>query len=149
MSKKIFVASLSLTGLIMVGLFVVALWPSRGVVEVDVNGAKFTVKVVAMESARERGLSGQPKLKDDQGMLFKFDQPNKQTFWMKGMLFPLDIIFIRDGRIVDMALNMPTPQPGGNIPIYTSKETADGVLEVNAGTAQKLGWDVDTAVISP
>ncbi|MFA6099560.1 MAG: DUF192 domain-containing protein [Patescibacteria group bacterium] len=149
MSKKLFVASLSFAGLIMACVFVVALWPSQGTRQVDVKGTKFSVQVATTALDREKGLSGQPELKDDQGMLFKFDQPDKQTFWMKGMLFPLDIIFIRDGKIVDMALDMPTPQPGANLPAHTSKETVDRVLEVNAGTAHKLGWEIGTRVISP
>jgi uncharacterized membrane protein (UPF0127 family) len=42
----------------------------------------------------------------DAGMLFVFDQPGEQTFWMKNTLIPLDMIFITaDGRILGIVEN--------------------------------------------
>jgi uncharacterized membrane protein (UPF0127 family) len=141
--------SVGFTSLILAGLVLVFVWPSQGLTKVDVNGREFTVKIASTAAEREKGLSGQPKLADNQGMLFKFDKPEKYTFWMNGMLFPLDILFIKDGRIVDMAIDMPAPKKGENIAIYTSKAIADSVLEVNAGTAARLEWSLGSRVTSP
>lgn len=115
----------------------------------DINGQRFTVRVASTQPARERGLSGVLSLPMNQGMFFVFDKPDKYTFWMKDMLFPLDVIYILNGEIVDMALNMPTPRVGEEVPIYTSKKIADSVLEVNAGTASKFGWTIGTRVSTP
>ena len=133
----------------LAGLVLVAVWPSQGLTKVDVNGQEFNVRIASTEAARERGLSGQPKLADNQGMLFRFEKPGKYSFWMKDMLFALDIIFIKNSRIVDMAVDMPAPKKGENIAIYTSKSEADSVLEVNAGTAKKLGWTIGGSVSKP
>ena len=43
---------------------------------------------------QEQGLSGKSQLAQDQGMLFVFAQPGKYYFWMKGMNFSIDIIWI-------------------------------------------------------
>ncbi|MHB8831356.1 MAG: DUF192 domain-containing protein [Patescibacteria group bacterium] len=132
--------------LILVGILLIIFWPIRGAMKVDINGTQISVMVADTEVAHKQGLSGYERIKDDQGMLFLFDQPYKYMFWMKDMKFPLDIIFIRDGRIVDMASDLPAPKEGESPATFTPNEMADRVLEVNAGTAKKFGWSLGTEV---
>jgi uncharacterized membrane protein (UPF0127 family) len=54
---------------------------------------------------------------------------------MKDMRFPLDIVWIRDGRIVKIEKHAPPLTPAGPERIYTA--TADLVLEVPAGFADR------------
>ena len=46
-----------------------------------------------------QGLSERQSLAEDKGMLFLFEKPDHYAFWMKGMEFPLDIIFINGDKI--------------------------------------------------
>ena len=66
-------------------------------------------------------------------MLFIFDSAATQNFWMKDMLFPLDIAFISaNGRIVDINRHFKPCTPD-ECPSYAAIAPAQYVLEVNAG----------------
>ena len=90
-----------------------------------------TVELARTPEQQIRGLSGRPGLKSGNGMLFVYDRPQPVSIWMKDMRFPLDIVWIRDGRIVKLEKNAPPLTPAGPERIYTA--TADLVLEVPAG----------------
>lgn len=94
-----------------------------------------TVELARTPEQHIRGLSGRPGLKSGQGMLFVYDRPQPVSIWMKDMRFPLDIVWIRDGRIVKIEKNAPPLTPTGPERIYTA--SADLVLEVPAGFADR------------
>ena len=53
----------------------------------------------------------------------------------------MDFVWIRENKVVDVLQNIPPPQPeqtDESLPIYSSNEPADKVLEVLAGTAKRL-----------
>jgi uncharacterized membrane protein (UPF0127 family) len=56
---------------------------------------------------------------------------------MKGMRFPIDIVWIERGRITGVARDVPVPVNG--LPTYESPGPADRVLEVPAGWAARHG----------
>jgi uncharacterized membrane protein (UPF0127 family) len=94
-----------------------------------------------------RGLSGREQLGEDEGMLFLLGVPRRASFWMKEMKFDLDMIWVRDGRVVDISERVPKPSSGQvNLPVYVPEEQVDEVLEVNAGFVQerkiKIGDEV-------
>jgi len=90
-----------------------------------------TVELARTSEEQVRGLSGRTALKPGHGMLFVYDRPQAVSIWMKDMRFPLDIIWIRAGRIVAIEKNAPPLTPAGPERVYTA--TADLVLEVAAG----------------
>ena len=90
-----------------------------------------TVELARTMEQKVRGLSGRPGLKPGQGMLFVYDRPQPIGIWMKDMRFPLDILWIRDGRVVQIERNAPPLIPSGPELVYTA--TGDLVLEVPAG----------------
>jgi uncharacterized protein len=90
-----------------------------------------TVELARSPGEQVRGLSGRPSLAPGNGMLFVYDRQQPVSIWMKDMLFPLDIVWIRAGRIVKIEKNAPPLTPTGPERIYTA--TADLVLEVPAG----------------
>jgi uncharacterized protein len=98
---------------------------------------RVTVTVELARSVHEkvRGLSGRPALKPGRGMLFVYEQAQPIGIWMKDMRFPLDIIWIRDGRIVHVEKNAPPLVPSGPERVYTA--TGEAVLEVPAGFADQ------------
>jgi uncharacterized membrane protein (UPF0127 family) len=107
--------------------------------QVTVGGKTFQVEVASTTLARANGLSGRDGLGEDDGMYFVFDNPGNYGFWMKGMKFPIDIIWIADNEVAGFAENA-APQPGAalwNLKIYYPPEYVQNVLEVNAGTVKK------------
>jgi len=91
--------------------------------------------------ARARGLSGRRQLPEGHGMLFVYARAARHGFWMPDMHFDLDIVWIRDGRIVDVTADIPHEPPAdGELPVYRPDEPASLVLEVPAGTAARHGW---------
>jgi uncharacterized protein len=72
----------------------------------------------------------------DQGMLFDFGHIEPVSMWMQNTYLPLDMLFIRpDGTIARIAANT-EPLSTRTIP---SGEPVLAVLELNAGTAARLG----------
>jgi uncharacterized membrane protein (UPF0127 family) len=94
-----------------------------------------TVELARTPEEQIRGLSGRRSLKPGRGMLFVYDRPHPVSIWMKDMRFPLDIIWIRAGRIVAIQKHAPPLTPDGPERIYTA--TADLVLEVPGGFADR------------
>ena len=63
---------------------------------VRIVGVKIKVDIVDEPAEREVGLGGRFFLARDEGMLFIFEHPGKYKFWMRGMKFPIDIIWINE-----------------------------------------------------
>jgi uncharacterized protein len=110
----------------------------RGAV-VTVGGATVRAEVAADQASLARGLSGRDRLGADDGMLFLLPD-DSPSFWMKGMRFPLDIVWIKNGRVVDVTADIPPPNgSGASLPTYSPTRPADRALEVNAGWAARHG----------
>lgn len=110
-----------------------------------VGNTYFFVAVADTPRARMQGLSGHTQLAEREGMLFVFSTPRTQSFWMKGMLFPLDFIWINNGRVVGVTENaLPINETGYRV--YRSEHPVNWVLEVNAGMIKKFGIKVGDAV---
>lgn len=106
-----------------------------------INNAKLKVEVVDTKEKRSKGLGGREKLASDEGMLFIFEKVGKYSFWMKGLTFPLDFIWIKGDQVVEVTKDVKPPLPNQadeSLPIYSSKVDIDKVLEVNGGVATKL-----------
>jgi uncharacterized protein len=108
------------------------------IVDVHVGSASVRAEVAATGSARRQGLSGRASLAEDRGMLFVYPDHVERTYWMKGMRFPIDIVWIDRGRVTGVEPNVPVPV-GDNLPLYPSRAPADRVLEVRAGWAARHG----------
>ena len=99
----------------------------------------FIVEIANTPLAQTLGLSGRDQLKADKGMLFIFPQQRTQKFWMKDMLFPIDIVWINGDRVIGFSENI-QPEPSKNIlnfSIYYPPENVNKVLEINAGAVKK------------
>ncbi|MGB8161944.1 MAG: DUF192 domain-containing protein, partial [Nitrososphaeraceae archaeon] len=59
-----------------------------------INGFKVLLAIASNDELRIKGLSGSEKLHENEGMLFLFDKPSKQGFWMNEMKYPIDIIWL-------------------------------------------------------
>lgn len=103
------------------------------------------VRVPKTTAASEQGLSGVASLSDTEGMYWEFSEPSRPNFWMKGMLMPIDFLWIRDGVVTEITPNVPVPV-NGNLPLYQPKEPVTNVLEVQAGFAERYNIIVGTGV---
>jgi uncharacterized membrane protein (UPF0127 family) len=101
----------SLSRLLGAGCLVLAVSsPARAVaneplptIPLSINGHKIVAEVAATPERRSRGLMHRFSLQPDHGMLFVFDYPERQGFWMKNTFIPLSIAFVgADGRIINV-----------------------------------------------
>lgn len=121
----------------------------RGTVTL-VDGARrvtMAVEVADTVATRARGLMYRTWLAEYAGMLFVFESPQRLAFWMKNTWIPLSMAFIDTRwRIVDLQ-DMDPPAPGGEIPIYVSRQPAQYALEVNQGFFVRHGIGVGARVV--
>jgi len=116
---------------------------SKLVLETAKGKFPFDIELALTPAQMEQGLMFRRSLAADAGMLFDYGDPQPIAMWMKNTLIPLDMVFIgKDGRIVDfreraVPMSLDTIEP---------KVPARAVLEVNAGTAQRLGLQVGDTV---
>lgn len=117
--------------------------------QLRVNNLTLNVEIAETDSKRKKGLGERESLATDSGMLFIFPQPGIYQFWMKGLKFPLDLIWIKDGAVADIIKNAQDPQPGQSdetLPVYAPTQPVDQVLEVNAGFVDAHGIKVGERV---
>jgi uncharacterized membrane protein (UPF0127 family) len=106
---------------------------------------RIQVEVANTPERRSRGLSGRSRLAEGHGMVFPYARAERHGFWMYDMHFDIDIIWIRGERIVDVT-SRASHDPPGKLPVYRPREPADLVLEVPAGTAERLDWKIGDRV---
>lgn len=105
-----------------------------------INGHPIRLELALTSSEKERGLGYRDTLATDSGMLFVYQNKDRYGFWMKGMRFPLDFIWIDGNRVVELSEHIPAPKTDTSRPVEVSPRVpVDKVLEVNAGVIQKLG----------
>jgi hypothetical protein len=120
---------------------------------VTINGKSVEVEIANTEALRTKGLGGRSSLESGHGMLFVFDTKNVSAeFWMKDMLIPLDIIWIKNGSVVSIDKNTQPPASGtadDKLQKYFPPGTIDYVLEVNAGFSDQNNIKVGDSVTLP
>ncbi len=117
--------------------------------EALITGQVFQLEVVSTPTERARGLMGQQRIPDDYAMLFVFESERRLSFWMKGTLIPLDILFLDSNGVVVDVQTM-TPQigaPDSELIVYRSAGPARYAMEMNAGLAESLGVAPGVAVL--
>lgn len=88
---------------------------------------------------QQRGYMFRTEVRDGEGMVFLFAQPDFHPFWMKNTLVPLDIIWMdRENTVIHIEANTP-PCKQDPCPNYGAMRKAATVLEVRAGTAAAQG----------
>jgi uncharacterized membrane protein (UPF0127 family) len=113
------------------------------------DGATASMRVDVASSAgqSERGLGDRDALPENAGMLFDLHETRVPVFWMKGMRFALDMVWIgEDRRIASVTENIP-PQPGvpdDQLARISPATPVRYVLELNAGAAARHGLAAGT-----
>ncbi len=112
---------------------------------VSLAGKAFAVDVADTPELQRLGLGGRKRLGPYDGMLFVYAGKARRSFWMKGMVISIDIIWLDNDRIIHIEHRVPPPKPGTPLralPTYAAAGPANGVLEIAAGRAAELGLRV-------
>ena len=102
-----------------------------------INKCGFKIKYALTLTEKKQGLSGIKKMGEFEAMLFIYQEPKVYHFWMKGMEIPLDFVWIKEDKIIDLDENVPSPGKSGNIARVSPAKAVDKVLEINAGMIKK------------
>lgn len=110
--------------------------PPADRLQVSIRGHRFR-----LEHATDyaKGLAGRRLIAPRGGMWFAFSPPEAVQFWMHGCLVPLDMLFIRDRRIIQIIHQVPPCLPHGECPSYGPPVAVDAVMEIAGGQAEALG----------
>jgi uncharacterized membrane protein (UPF0127 family) len=115
--------------------------------KIIIKGVEISAEIADEPSEISQGLSGRDSLRENSGMYFDLGARRIATFWMRGMKFPIDIIWIDEVEVVYIVEDAPVPSDN-SIPSFTSTKAATHVLEVNAGFVDKynikVGDKIDT-----
>ena len=104
------------------------------------SGSIFCVEVVDTQDKLSKGLSLRKSLDESEGMLFIFEKPGVHGFWMKEMLFPIDILwFDSDQKLIGVSENT---QPESYPEVFYPPSEIRYVLELPAGTFSKLNLSI-------
>jgi uncharacterized membrane protein (UPF0127 family) len=109
--------------------------------KVVVNGFDVMADIALTSEQQTKGLDVKNNLTENQGMLFVFQQPYRYGFWMIGMKFPIDIIWLDSNGVVTHIEHSlkPCPPASSNLacPIYFPEKDSQYVLETVAGFSMK------------
>jgi uncharacterized membrane protein (UPF0127 family) len=126
--------------------------PARATAEITVGDTLVPVELALSPDEQSLGLGYRNGLQPGNGMLFVFQEPSERSFWMRGMRFCLDIIWIAGGEIVGAAENV-CPDPPGTEDADRARFNSDvpvtHVLEMDAGWLAGNGYGPGTIVDIP
>lgn len=112
-----------------------------------VGQQELSVFVATTEEEKKAGLSGCEYLPKNSGMYFPYEEPKQAKFWMKGMLMPIDIVWIADRKVVGVEQNIAADFSPENRIIYEAPQEIDAVLEIKAGGAAEWGIESGSEVV--
>jgi uncharacterized protein len=104
---------------------------------IRLNAGIHIIQAEVAQSPVERsiGLMNRPTMGANEGMLFVFEQPGQQCFWMKNTLLPLSIAFLaEDGTVVNVEDMKPQ-----SLDSHCSRKAVRYALEMNVGWFAKRG----------
>jgi hypothetical protein len=113
--------------------------------EVRIGNQVIGLEVAATPSQQQLGLMYRSELAADRGMLFPFVTPQPTRFWMRNVVIPLDMVFLRAGVVQAIFANVP-PCTTAVCPTYGPDGLIDQVIELRGGRAAELGLNVGDRV---
>ena len=118
--------------------------------QVIIGSKEYKIYLTKTGSEKNMGLAVFDDLPANEGMLFSFDREDNHVFWMKGMKFNIDIIFLdKDKKVLNVFENVKA-EPGVqdiDLKTYSSKLKSQYVIELKEGETRKNGIKPGDAVI--
>ncbi|MDO8442947.1 MAG: DUF192 domain-containing protein [bacterium] len=167
--KKIILGAVVFIIVVILGLAYAFVGNKNKIISVKVGENVFRAEVAETMAQKAKGLSFRDSLDKDSAMYFDFGKEGNQVFWMMGMRFPIDIIWIKNNVVVGIEKNVPAPEKGtpenalkryyspepvdpvrsrpaeGSATATSGRPASNGVdkvLEINAGLSDELGIKV-------
>jgi uncharacterized membrane protein (UPF0127 family) len=121
---------------------------------ISINGFNVSMAIASTDEQRIKGLSGIEELKENEGMLFLFDEPSKQGFWMNKMYIPIDIIWLdSSNKVVHIEKQLEPCKLFLACPVYNPQVDSLYVLELQSGFVDNhsikndmiINFDIPTA----
>ncbi len=124
-----------------VALFLFGSWYDNHT-KMSINGMRFSYEIAKTREVQVRGLSGRSYLAPDQAMVFSYRNTAEQCFWMKDMLFSIDIVWLDDQNRVSAI------EPNVGNDTYPKEFCHQGrnVIEFVAGNAAGLNLKIGDQV---
>lgn len=126
--------------------------PVRETAVITVGDDELVVELSVTGRQQSLGLGYRNGLEEGRGMLFVNESPSVRNFWMMGMRFCIDIVWIEDGEITGAAESV-CPDPEGTDAAdrarFSSGQPVTYVLEVPAGWLEANGYGRGTPVEIP
>ncbi|MBW3568736.1 DUF192 domain-containing protein [Candidatus Parcubacteria bacterium] len=107
----------------------------------EIKNSCLALERVETNQARVKGLSDREGLPDNTGMLFVFEAPAEQCFWMKDMRFDIDIIWTNQAKQIIKIEKAVSPD---SYPKSFCAEDTKYVLEFDGGFAEEYGLKTGT-----
>ena len=114
------------------------------------------LEVADQPEEQRLGLMQRPPLPPLRGMWFPFQRRLPLKFWMHNTIAPLDMVFVLDNRVIGVhrdvpfCSSLPCPSYGADVDADGKIDPADGVIELGAGEAERLGIQLgDPVLIKP
>jgi len=132
--------------------------------QIKIKDQVFKVEVADTLAKKQKGLADRESMPQNYGMIFTFEKKGIYSFWMKGMRFPLDFLWIDGDKIVEITKNVAVDvRPEDSVPrdknflilrrdssgssTYSPRVPADKVIELNAGMTEKTGISLGDKII--
>ena len=110
-----------------------------------------TLNVLVSDNLKHwiKGLGGRKDLGEYDGMVFLFPVAEQHVIVMRDMQFPIDIVWVKNGEIVDMAPNVPldAAKTEEELTPYAARDVSDKVLEFRVGTIERLRLKIGDKVV--
>jgi len=115
--------------------------------KVTVKGFELDADIPITSELVAKGLAVKNQLKENEAMLFVFEESAKHSFWMKDMKFPIDIIWLNsNGKVVYIEQNLQPCVLALICTSYSPNTDSQYVLETVAGFTQRHNVSVGTEI---
>jgi len=137
-SRRIFISVLTFLGISTFALSQELLTFEKSKLKIITSRGEniFDVELAVTERQQSQGLMFRRSMAANAGMLFDYGALKQIQMWMKNTYIPLDMIFIdSNGKVINI-VERTIPE---SLIIISSRGRARAVLELNSGTASRLG----------
>ena len=112
--------------------------------QLNFNGKAIKLEVARTKTALSRGLTYREDIDRDRGMLYQIDTPT--VFSGRGMKFPTALVFIDNGKIVDIQRVQPCGQEEKKCLENRTNVAYNEILEVKQDIPTVLGMTVGSVL---
>ena len=115
--------------------------------KVSIDGLQLSAEIPTTRELMAKGLAVKNELRENESMLFVYEEPSRHSFWMKDMRFPIDIMWVdSNGRIVHIEEKLEPCPLAPDCPSYAPNADSQYVLETVSGFAQRHNIDLGTYI---